>query len=204
MLKYGLYGLVLVIIVLALTGKLHPLGAVIAATIPFLKGMASWLIRLMPAIQWFRKQRFANPVMTTRFLRIVVDPSNGKITGEVLAGSFTGSPLAQLSQQQLEQLLGEYQQQDPESAQLLRAYYQQRFEQQSQQSKQHSHQSNTANNGQMTRDEALQILGLDEKATNKDITMAHRRLMQKLHPDRGGNHYLAAKINQAKDCLLKT
>ena len=54
----------------------------------------------------------------------------------------------------------------------------------------------------MPRTEALAVLGLGEDADNEAIIAAHRSLIQKLHPDRGGNDYLAAKINQAKDQLL--
>jgi DnaJ-like protein len=54
----------------------------------------------------------------------------------------------------------------------------------------------------MTRDEALQILGLDSSANHEDVQREYRRLMKKLHPDLGGSSYLAAKINQARDALL--
>lgn len=54
----------------------------------------------------------------------------------------------------------------------------------------------------MSRVEALEILGLQEGVTREDIIEMHRKLIQKLHPDRGGNTYLASKINQARDCLL--
>lgn len=53
-----------------------------------------------------------------------------------------------------------------------------------------------------TRAEALAVLGLGEGASREQIIQAHRQLIQKLHPDRGGNAWLAAQINRAKDILL--
>lgn len=60
----------------------------------------------------------------------------------------------------------------------------------------------------MAIQEALDVLGLEGDLTKGEVTEsmiqdAHRRLIQKLHPDRGGNDYLAAKINQARDLLLE-
>jgi curved DNA-binding protein CbpA len=54
----------------------------------------------------------------------------------------------------------------------------------------------------MTREEALAVLGLAEGASIDDIRAAHRRLIQRMHPDVAGTADLAARINRAKDVLL--
>ena len=53
----------------------------------------------------------------------------------------------------------------------------------------------------MSTKEALAVLGLEDGASQEEVITAHRAMMQKNHPDRGGSDYLAAKINQAKDKL---
>lgn len=56
--------------------------------------------------------------------------------------------------------------------------------------------------GSMSKEEARLILGVLAEATAEEIKEAHRRLITKNHPDKGGSDYLAAKVNQARDVLL--
>ncbi len=54
----------------------------------------------------------------------------------------------------------------------------------------------------MTRAHALEVLNLREGASREEILTAHRALIKKVHPDRGGSSYLAAEVNRARDVLL--
>lgn len=63
--------------------------------------------------------------------------------------------------------------------------------------------STSAGSSDMSLEQAREILGLDGNASRDEIIAAHRRLMQKVHPDRGGSTYLAQQLNEAKRVLLK-
>ena len=134
---------------------------------------------------------------------MTLDHDTGDMDGEVLEGGFEDRLLSQLSLDELLALLNECQQSDSESAALLQVYLDRtqpewhvHFETQD-----HTEQTTPASDT-MTADEAREILGVKNDATEEEIIQAHRRLMLKLHPDRGGSDYLATKINLAKDCLL--
>ena len=59
----------------------------------------------------------------------------------------------------------------------------------------------SARTARMSRREALEVLGLDERATREDVQREYRRLIKRLHPDLGGSTYLTAKLNEARDVL---
>jgi hypothetical protein len=60
-----------------------------------------------------------------------------------------------------------------------------------------------SSSGTMSRGEALKVFGLEEGANDEAVRAQHRRLILQIHPDKGGSGYLAAKINEAKDVLLR-
>lgn len=89
----------------------------------------------------------------------------------------------------------------PKAVQLLRYLpIINKFRQQANNS--HQQHQQTATQSAMNHKQACEILGVSTDATKEEIIKAHKRMMQKLHPDRGGSDYLASQINQAKDTLL--
>ncbi len=54
----------------------------------------------------------------------------------------------------------------------------------------------------MKVDEAYRVLNLAPGVDEGAVRLAHRRLVQKVHPDQGGSADLAARVNAARDALL--
>ena len=55
----------------------------------------------------------------------------------------------------------------------------------------------------MTAREASLVLGIRSNSEKQKIVNSHRKMMFLNHPDNGGSTYLASKINEAKEILLK-
>jgi len=65
-----------------------------------------------------------------------------------------------------------------------------------------SHSNSVVNSNTMSRADAAKILGVSIDASKQDVKEAHKKLMHKCHPDRGGTDALAAQINKAKELML--
>lgn len=202
--KLGL-GITLVIAVgLALTGRMHWLGAALTGLLVFARQALPLLMRYFPMLSGLLSRKAGagaqHSTVNSKILAMHLDHDSGQLDGEVLQGEFKGWRLADMDRSQLDALLAYCREQDRDSAQLLDSYLQQRFPGEGPFSEQSDSQADPGAN--MHAQEALAILGLQEGASDADIVAAHRKLMQKLHPDRGGSDYLAAKVNRAKDILL--
>ena len=202
--KFLLGLMIALVVVLTLTRRMHWVGAAITGAFVFLRQILPWVIRALPFLNKLRERntQSGQSSIQTNHLSATLDHGSGHIEGKIIEGPHKGWLLSELSIMQLEDLLTHYQAEDEESAELLEAYIDQR-RQQADQNTEQQRTANRAASDQSARAEALAILGLDEGSTEEEVVSAHRSLIQKLHPDRGGNDFLAAKINQAKDILLK-
>jgi len=137
----------------------------------------------------------------TDHLEVELEHDTGAIRGRVLKGFFAGRELESLAPIELAHLWLDCRFADPQSAQILEAYLD-RVHPTWREDMARADGESAGVSGRMTREQAFDILGLAPGATEEDIRRAHRELMLKLHPDRGGSTFLAAKINEAKDVLL--
>jgi hypothetical protein len=131
-----------------------------------------------------------------------LDHDTGEMRGRVLKGFFANRQIQSLRPVELAHLWQDCRFVDPQSAQLVEAYLDRIHPSWRDDMARQDAESPKGPDGKMTREEALEILGLTTAATEDDIRHAHRDLMLKVHPDRGGSTYLAAKINEAKNVAL--
>lgn len=207
-----LIGGAVILLLLLVTGHLNPLFAALAGGLIALQRvfamaqMANVFKSVKNTMKGAQGPTGGNrSSVETRFVRMSLDHDSGEMRGEVLEGPYRGRRLSQLDLEQLLELLDTCRAEDMQSATVLEAY----LDRTHGESWRDSAESGDAGhgtaggNGAMSTAEAREILGVGPEATREEIVDAHRRLMQKLHPDRGGSTYLAAKINRAKQVLLE-
>jgi hypothetical protein len=135
------------------------------------------------------------------YVEMELDHDSGDMRGRIVAGRHQGAELERLDVKTLVGMLTEI---DEESRALLAAYLDRRDPRWSEYAQGDAATGRpAASSGKMTEQEAYQILGLEPGASANDISHAHRTLMKKLHPDQGGSTYLAARINEAKEILVR-
>lgn len=183
-------------VALVVTGRMHWLGAGLAALVPLLKGALVLGMRAIPFLQVLSRFKTSPSQFRTRSLLVQVNFATRQMDGEVLQGQYTGKRLSELGDEELQALTEELKASDRESYLLLQTYLMRNNKAGSGQSYQ------PTNLSELSEKEAYEILGLETGASKEDIVKAHKRLMQRLHPDRGGSDYLAARINAAKDKLV--
>lgn len=214
--KAGAVALITLLLLLTITGKLHVLAALGAGLMIFAKRLFP-LLRYFPFLKGlYQKAKTTQSsgssqrsTVETSLLKMTLDHESGNLDGELLATDNKGKYLSELSLSELISLYGLAEKQYPDSIQVLAAYLDREHGSDwreaanagsySGESGQNSRGSDSV---EMTASEAYAVLGLDQNATKEEVIAAHRKLMQKLHPDRGGSNYLAAKVNQAKALLL--
>ncbi len=139
----------------------------------------------------------------SQMIEMELDHDSGEMRGTFIAGKHKGTPLDALSMETLVTLRPSL---DAESRALLETYLDRREPAWREHVDENAGAgtAETARGGAMSEEEARQILGVEPGASAIEIRRAHRVLMLKLHPDHGGSTYLAARVNEAKEVLLRT
>ena len=197
----GMVLLVIGLVAVAVIGIRFHWGVGLLAALPL-------LFRAWRQLQAMSRRYTPTPGQTstveTDYIRMVVDLDSGEMNGTVLQGSLAGAAIDELELESLLSLLEECRDRDPQGARVLETFIERKFPD-AFDGEEHASDPPPGRDPSdpITRSHALEILGLEEGASDDDVVEAHRRLMQKLHPDRGGSDYLAAQINRAKEVLLE-
>jgi hypothetical protein len=194
--KIGGAGLMAAAAVFALRGGIQIAGPLFVLGLGMFTNVAAMM---KPGAFWKKAEGQKSKVRTT-VLEMELDHDTGQMDGVVLAGALAGKKLSSLTHDQLSILHAQCSSAGDQSAALLEAWLQ-RTQSEFKAAGAASGQTR-AGPGKMTREEALAVLGLRGSPSPEEIKTAHRSLMKQFHPDRGGNDYLASKINAAKDVLL--
>jgi DnaJ domain len=185
-------------------------GLLIAAAALAMRGAAAFAaplamlgIYLLTAPSIFSASRPPGQVseVKTEYLEMQLDHDTGEIRGRVIKGIFENRRIEQLKPAELALLWQDVRVDDPQSAQLIEAYLD-RVHPTWRDDVARGEKEMSGPDGRMSKQEAYEILGLKPGAAAEEIRRAHKELILKLHPDRGGSNYLASKINEAKDVLL--
>lgn len=139
-------------------------------------------------------------------IEMELDHDSGKMRGMVLAGPDEGKSLEAMTRPQCEALYALCCSDDPDGARLMEAYLDRRFPgwRAAAQNKNGPGRARSQGRfGTMSEEEAYEILGLQKGASEDEVIRSHRALMKKLHPDHGGSTSLAARVNEAKDVLMR-
>jgi hypothetical protein len=203
-----------------LVGQLR-MGAGIAALVGagflVLRGLAGYAVSLAALGSWLLWGSGAAPWgasgnahrspgqmsrVTTEHLEVELDHDTGEMRGRVLKGVFAGRALQDLSPLETAQLWRDCRFADPQATRILEAYLDRLHPDWREDLARTGGEAASRPGGRMSRAQALEILGLAADPSEEEIRRAHRELMLKLHPDRGGSTFLAAQINEAKEVLL--
>jgi hypothetical protein len=161
-------------------------------------GLIARALRSRPAGGFSSPGMARRTEVRTTFLQAWIDHGTGDVGGTVLTGRFAGRTLDRLSDSELLDLHEECRG-DADSLRVMEAYLDRRLNVDWRTARQSPPRGPRSD---MTREEALAVLGLAEGASEAEIRAAHRRLIRRTHPDVGGTADLAARINRAKDVLV--
>ncbi len=152
----------------------------------------------------------SDPVrVRTDGLDVTIDRAAGTMRGGFTAGPYAGRELDTLSEVECAMCYRWCLAADPQGARMLEGYLDGRFAGWRQASDFRDDLGSAQSGGRARRPmsmadhEAYHVLGLAEGASREEITRAHRRLMKQHHPDHGGSAAMAARVNEAKDVLMR-